>query len=67
MENKFNAREYLEYLGFRKTETGWKDDHDLFIFDSNVPAELSDLVKIISGTAFRKGEDKQRLKQTKHK
>lgn len=63
MEPKFNARDFLEYLGFKQTETGWKDAHDLFIFDSNVPDELYDLVKIISGTAFRKGELKQLRKK----
>lgn len=64
-EVKHDAREYLEYLGFKKTNNGWKDGFDLFIFDSNVPTELCDLVKIMNGTAFRKGEDKANLKNIK--
>lgn len=49
--------EILEELGFLKTETGWQHEKGMFIYDNKIPSTLKVLVSIMTGTAYRKGQN----------
>ena len=57
------TEEILTYLGFELKGEKWMHYKDgrhtgLMIYKSNVPEELSDLVNIMTGTAYTKGKQK---------
>lgn len=54
--------EILEELGFELKESKWihktNNKYDgLFIYENNLPEKLCDLVRIMTGTAFKKGKE----------
>ena len=56
--------ELLIELGFHEINNYWVDGHGHIFYKDRIPPTLGELVKIMTGVAFRKGEDKARRMQS---
>lgn len=48
----------LTYLGFTLKKNMWIHEKGIFIYTNKLPDELKDLVNTMTGSAFKKGEQK---------
>lgn len=52
------TKEILEELKWKEVGNKWIHEKGVFIYSNKLPEELSDLIIIMTGTAFRKGQSK---------
>lgn len=50
----------LEELEFKQEGNKWVHIKGTFIYNDKVPETLNDLVKILTGTAFKKGKNESK-------
>lgn len=52
------SSDLLTELGFIEAPTYWVDNHGHIFYKNRLPQTLGELVKIMTGVAFKKGESK---------